>query len=86
VINEKGCVQAGEEWLEKNLLVVAGVAVGVAFLQVSFFRGVFFLFLVVVLLYAFMQRAGNYTISFLTVAKSLILKSPAYLQSKSRGI
>jgi tetraspanin-5 len=34
VINEKGCVQAGEEWLEKNLLVVAGVAVGIAFLQV----------------------------------------------------
>jgi hypothetical protein len=33
VINEKGCVQAGEEWLERNLLVVAGVAVGVAFLQ-----------------------------------------------------
>jgi hypothetical protein len=70
VINEKGCVQAGEEWLEKNLLVVAGVAVGVAFLQVSVFRGVFFLFLVVVLLYAFMQGAGNYTISCLTVAKS----------------
>ena len=35
VINEKGCVQAGEEWLEKNLLVVAGVAVGIAFLQVQ---------------------------------------------------
>ena len=63
-------MQAGEEWLEKNLLVVAGVAVGVAFLQVSFFPGFFFLFLVVVLLYAFMQVAGNYTISFLTVAKS----------------
>ena len=37
MINEKGCVQAGEEWLEKNLLVVAGVAVGVAFLQVFCF-------------------------------------------------
>jgi hypothetical protein len=52
VINEKGCVQAGEEWLEKNLLVVAGVAVGVAFLQVfvlfillaSFFVAHFLLF------------------------------------------
>ncbi len=34
IINEKGCLAAGEEWLEKNLLVVAGVAVGIAFLQV----------------------------------------------------
>ena len=34
IINEKGCLSAGEEWLEKNLLVVAGVAVGIAFLQV----------------------------------------------------
>ena len=33
-INEKGCLLAGEEWLEKNLIVVAGVAVGIAFLQV----------------------------------------------------
>lgn len=29
---------AGEEWLEKNLLVVAGVAVGIAFLQVCLFQ------------------------------------------------
>ncbi len=71
MINEKGCVQAGEEWLEKNLLVVAGVAVGVAFLQVSFFPGGFLTFLFVALFYAFMQGAGNYTSSFLTVAKSL---------------
>ena len=35
IINEKGCLSAGEEWLENNLLVVAGVAVGIAFLQVS---------------------------------------------------
>jgi hypothetical protein len=34
IINEKGCLVAGEEWLERNLLVVAGIAVGVAFLQV----------------------------------------------------
>ena len=34
IINEKGCLSAGEEWLENNLLVVAGVAVGIAFLQV----------------------------------------------------
>lgn len=34
-IYDKGCLQAGEEWLERNLLFVAGVAVGVAFLQVS---------------------------------------------------
>ena len=40
-INEKGCLLAGEEWLEKNLIVVAGVAVGIAFLQV---RTLFFYF------------------------------------------
>jgi tetraspanin-5 len=34
IINEKGCLSAGEEWLENNLLVVAGVAVGIAFLQI----------------------------------------------------
>jgi len=34
IINEKGCLQAGEAWLETNLLVVAGVAVGIAFLQI----------------------------------------------------
>ena len=34
IINEKGCLSAGEEWLERNLLVVAGIAVGIAFLQV----------------------------------------------------
>jgi tetraspanin-5 len=36
IINDKGCLPAGEEWLERNLLVVAGVAVGIAFLQVIF--------------------------------------------------
>ena len=34
VINQKGCLMAGEEWLQTNLIVVAGVAVGIAFLQV----------------------------------------------------
>ena len=34
IINEKGCVQAGEEWLEQNLVLVAGVLVGIAFMQV----------------------------------------------------
>jgi hypothetical protein len=37
IINDKGCLPAGEEWLERNLLIVAGVAVGVAFLQVFFY-------------------------------------------------
>ena len=37
IINEKGCVQAGEEWIEHNLLIVAGIAVATAFLQVTFF-------------------------------------------------
>ena len=36
IINEKGCLQSGEEWLEMNLVMVAGVAVGIAFLQVIF--------------------------------------------------
>ena len=35
IINEKGCLQAGEAWLETNVIVVAGVAVGIAFLQVG---------------------------------------------------
>ena len=35
IINEKGCVQAGEEWLEQNLVLVAGVLVGIAFMQVG---------------------------------------------------
>ena len=35
IVNEKGCLQAGEEWLEHNLLTVAGIAVGIAFLQVE---------------------------------------------------
>ncbi|XP_068081467.1 tetraspanin-5 isoform X1 [Anabrus simplex] len=34
IINEKGCVQAGEEWMERNLLIVAIVAVATAFLQI----------------------------------------------------
>ena len=33
-MNEKGCLAAGEEWLEHNLLTVAGIAVGIPFLQV----------------------------------------------------
>ena len=38
IINEKGCLAAGEEWLDDNLLLVAGVAVGVAFLQVNIYK------------------------------------------------
>lgn len=34
VIYEKGCLRAGEEWIEANLVPVAGVAVGLAVLQV----------------------------------------------------
>jgi len=33
-IYDQGCLQAGEVWVERNLLVVAGVAVSVAFLQI----------------------------------------------------
>jgi len=34
IINEKGCLMAGEEWLGDHVIVVAGVAVGIAFLQI----------------------------------------------------
>ena len=34
IINEKGCLMAGEEWVGDHVIVVAGVAVGIAFLQV----------------------------------------------------
>ena len=34
-INDKGCLPAGEKWLEQNLISIAGVAVGIAFLQVG---------------------------------------------------
>jgi len=34
VINNRGCLDAGEKWLMSNVMVVAGVAVGVAFLQI----------------------------------------------------
>jgi len=33
-INDKGCLPAGEKWLEQNLISIAGVAVGIAFLQI----------------------------------------------------
>ena len=36
VINEKGCIQAGEEWMERHLLAIASGAVGTAFSQVYF--------------------------------------------------
>jgi len=38
IINDKGCLLAGEEWMEKNLVVVVGVVVGIAFLQVNTFN------------------------------------------------
>lgn len=34
IIHEKGCVHAGEEWLEHNLLIIACTAIAIAFLQV----------------------------------------------------
>lgn len=35
VIYDRGCLRAGEDWIERNLVPVAGVAVGVAVLQVG---------------------------------------------------
>ncbi|CAL1676621.1 Tetraspanin-5 [Formica fusca] len=34
VIYEKGCIQAGEEWMERNLLAIASGVVGTAFAQI----------------------------------------------------
>ena len=36
VIYDKGCLRAGEEWVERNLIPVAGVAVAMAVLQVCY--------------------------------------------------
>lgn len=38
VIYDKGCLRAGEEWVERNLIPVAGVAVAMAVLQVGFVK------------------------------------------------
>ena len=43
-IYEKGCIQAGEEWMQRNLLVIASSAVGTAFAQVLFILELLFLF------------------------------------------
>lgn len=37
-INEKGCVQAGEEWIERNLITISSFVIFLAFLQVIFSR------------------------------------------------
>ncbi|XP_023175020.1 tetraspanin-17 isoform X1 [Drosophila hydei] len=34
IIYEKGCVQAGEEWIENNLIIISTVAIGVMFFQI----------------------------------------------------
>uniref|UniRef100_A0A1B6D9T3 Tetraspanin n=1 Tax=Clastoptera arizonana TaxID=38151 RepID=A0A1B6D9T3_9HEMI len=34
IINDKGCIQAGEEWIERNLLFIATMALAVTFLQI----------------------------------------------------
>ena len=36
VIYERGCLRAGEEWVERNLVPVAGVGVAVSVMQVSY--------------------------------------------------
>lgn len=35
IINEKGCLQSGEEWLERNMLFIATVCLILAFCKVS---------------------------------------------------
>lgn len=34
VVYDRGCLRAGEDWVEVNLIPVAGAAVGIAILQV----------------------------------------------------
>ncbi|XP_032592202.1 tetraspanin-17 isoform X1 [Drosophila grimshawi] len=34
IINEKGCVQAGEEWIEHNLIIISTAAIGIMFFQI----------------------------------------------------
>lgn len=34
IIYEKGCVQAGEEWMERNLIIIATIAIITIFFQV----------------------------------------------------
>lgn len=36
-IQEIGCVQAGEEWIERNLIVLASFAILLAFMEVLLF-------------------------------------------------
>lgn len=33
IIYEKGCVQAGEEWIERNLIVIASSVIFLTFIQ-----------------------------------------------------
>ena len=40
MIYDKGCLRAGEEWVERNLIPVAGVAVAMAVLQVLTLFGI----------------------------------------------
>jgi len=35
IIYEKGCVQAGEEWMEHNLIIISATVIVVMFFQVS---------------------------------------------------
>lgn len=44
IIYEKGCVQAGEEWIEHNLIIISTAAIVVMFFQVSVNCSVFSLF------------------------------------------
>ena len=45
VIYDRGCLRAGEEWVERNLVPVAGVTVALAVLQVNESRVLYLMFL-----------------------------------------
>lgn len=43
IIYEKGCVQAGEEWMEHNLIIISTAVIVVMFFQVFIFD-IYYLF------------------------------------------
>ena len=53
VIYDRGCLRSGEEWVERNLVPVAAVAVALAVLQVSFLYQSHYFFFVYICMFLF---------------------------------
>lgn len=64
-IFERGCLRAGEEWIEGNLVPVAAVKVGIMVLQVPFtlFVNCTFLFLFVLLIVLLFVSFQNFDVA-----------------------